>query len=364
MQRNKIYKAYGSEYKEMTIRLLEKAELCNEIKDGARIGIKPNLVTPSPAKFGATTHTEVVAGIIEYLKDHGFSDITIAEGSWVGDKTEEAFEYCGYNELAKKYGVKLLDTQKDDFFEADCSGMKINICSCVKSFDFLINVPVLKGHCQTKITCALKNMKGLIPNTEKRHFHTMGLHQPIAYLNTFIKPDFIVVDHICGDPTFEEGGEPLVRDCVMVAKDPVMVDAYTAKILGYQTEDVPYIGLAEKLGVGSADLSRLHMVTIEGYNTEDIPDIRKIAEINYAVEETESCSACYSMLIAALKKLKEEGILERLDEKVCIGQGYHGKTGKLGVGRCTKLFDYSVEGCPPDETKIYEGLRQYILGKR
>ena len=55
--------------------------------------------------------------------------------------------------------------------------MKLNVCERAANIDFLINVPVLKGHCQTKITCALKNMKGLIPNTEKRHFHAMGLHE-------------------------------------------------------------------------------------------------------------------------------------------------------------------------------------------
>ena len=37
--------------------------------------------------------------------------------------------------------------------------MELNVCERVKEIDFLINVPVLKGHCQTKITCALKNMK-------------------------------------------------------------------------------------------------------------------------------------------------------------------------------------------------------------
>ena len=60
--------------------------------------------------------------------------------------------------------------------------MELEICREAKSLDFLINVPVMKGHCQTKITCALKNMKGLLPNREKRHFHAMGLHKPIAHL--------------------------------------------------------------------------------------------------------------------------------------------------------------------------------------
>ncbi len=83
--------------------------------------------------------------------------------------------------------------------------MQLQICDSALALDFLINVPVLKGHCQTKVTCALKNMKGLIPNKEKRHFHAMGLHKPIAHLNTVLRQDFIVVDNICGDLDFEDG---------------------------------------------------------------------------------------------------------------------------------------------------------------
>ena len=69
---------------------------------------------------------------------------------------------------------------------ADFAGETLQICSCVRDWDYLINVPVLKGHCQTNITCALKNLKGLIPNSEKRRFHTMGLHRPISLLITVI----------------------------------------------------------------------------------------------------------------------------------------------------------------------------------
>ncbi|MCD7885251.1 MAG: DUF362 domain-containing protein, partial [Lachnospiraceae bacterium] len=201
MNRNEILKLYGTDYREMTGKLLEQADLCAllpERKDCC-IGIKPNLVSASDASLGATTHPEIVAGIIEYLQQHGYRNLVIAEGSWVGEKTSDTVQVCGYDRLVQKYGVRFLDTQKDSSFEKDCAGLKLNLCSCVQEFDFLINVPVLKGHCQTKITCALKNMKGLIPNREKRRFHSMGLHDPIAHLNAGIHQDFIVVDHICGD---------------------------------------------------------------------------------------------------------------------------------------------------------------------
>lgn len=357
---NEIIKAYGKDFKGMTKRLLDRASLSDEIKPNSKIGIKPNLVVASPAKFGATTHTEIVTGIIEYLKEHGFNDIVIAEGSWVGDKTAEAFEYCGFNALAKEYGVSIIDTQLDGSHEVDAAGMALNVCDCVDDIDYLINVPVLKGHCQTMMTCALKNMKGLIPNSEKRRFHKLGLHKPIAYLSKAIKPDFIVIDHICGDPDFEEGGSPLVRNCVMVAKDPVLVDAYAANLLGYEPEQIEYIKIAESLKTGSADLSKLHIITLEGENTEDLPDRHKILDVNYAVEEVESCSACYGMLIAALTRLKEEGLLDKLDTKLAIGQGWRDKTGKLGIGNCTKNFESSLKGCPPETDDIYNFLKDYI----
>lgn len=376
MRTNQILKIYGLDYKKMTVSLLEEANLQERIaaaeKQNAgsradkrfRIGIKPNLVSASPASFGATTHPEVVAGIIEYLQSHGYRDIVIAEGSWVGDKTADAFDVCGYEALAKQYGVRLCDAQKEKSHRADCSGLELNLCDCVDEIDFMINVPVLKGHCQTKITCALKNMKGLIPNSEKRRFHSMGLHRPIAHLAFGIRQDFIVVDHICGDLDFEDGGNPVVRNCVMAACDPVLTDAYVCKLLHYKVDDVPYVRLAETLGVGSADLSHAEILTCGAPNgcgeDEELPLARKIVELQDAVEEVESCSACYGYLIPALDRLKEEGLLAKLDCKICIGQGYQGKTGKIGIGRCTKAFEYNVQGCPPTENQIYDFLKDYI----
>ena len=361
MNRNEIWRSYGTDYKEMTKRLLVQSGL-EEMLPGktAKIAVKPNLVTPAPAKFGGTTHPEVVAGIIEFLQERGYGNIVIAEGSWVGDRTAEAFDYCGYNSLAAEYGAELLDMQKQKGVSVDCGGMDLEICRCVKDWDFLINVPVLKGHCQTHITCALKNMKGLIPNTEKRRFHTMGLHKPIAHLNAGIHQDFIVIDHICGDLDFEEGGSPVVRNCVMTACDPVLVDAYVCSLLGYETGDVEYVGLADRLGIGSSDLSDLRLITCEGEPFEDLPEHRHL-DVSYAVDEVDSCSACYGVLIPALDRLREEGLLDRLPAQISIGQGHRGRNGKIGVGNCTAKFDFCIKGCPPKEEEIYTALRELAL---
>ena len=363
MEMQEILAIYGTEYKQMTKTLLQEADLEERILNKeCKIGIKPNLVAPSEASYGATTHSEIVAGIIEYLQERDFSNLVMLESSWVGDKTAEAAEVCGYYELSERYHVPFIDLQKDTYQTYFCQGMELKICDEVKSLDFLINVPVMKGHCQTKITCALKNLKGLIPNCEKRHFHAMGLHEPIAHLAAEIVPDFTVVDSICGDWDFEDGGNPVELNRILAAADPVLCDAYVCHFMGYEVEEVPYIKMAEALGAGDACWEN---VQLRELNTpkqgEYIPKERKVVEVCDAVEEVESCSACYGYLLPALWRLKEEGLLQNLTEKICIGQGYHGKAGKLGVGNCTRGFQNYVKGCPHTEEEIYEFLKNYII---
>ena len=85
---------------------------------------------------------------------------------------------------ANGISVPFIDLQKDSSRRCRAYDMDIRVCEQALALDYLINMPVLKGHCQTGITCALKNAKGLLPNTEKRRFHSLGLHRPIANLNT------------------------------------------------------------------------------------------------------------------------------------------------------------------------------------
>ena len=256
MQNQQIILIHGKNYKQMTKQLLQAAGLADEI--GSRdtpVALKPNLVIGAPASRGATTHPELVAGVLEYLQENGFRDLRVIEGSWVGSRTSEAVQTSGLLDVCRQYRVPFIDLQKDASASYDAKGMQIKVCNEAMRPGFLINMPVLKGHGQTLITCALKNAKGLIPNSEKRRFHALGLHAPIAHLNALIHWEFILVDNICGDLDFEEGGNPVEMDRIFACKDPVLCDSFVCRTMGYQPQDVPYIPMAEALGVGSTDLS-------------------------------------------------------------------------------------------------------------
>lgn len=367
MNRNDIILIHGTDYKQMARSVVEKADLASLIGSrDKKIALKPNILGTMLPEVGATTHTELVCAVIEYLQDNGFSQISIMEGSWVGDNTAKACRLLGYDKISRQYGVPFIDLQKDQSVRVDAKGMKLAVCKTALEADFVINMPVAKGHCQTVITCALKNNKGVIPNSEKRRFHTMGLHKPIAHLNTVVRNDFILVDNICGDLDFEEGGNPIYMNRVLGFRDPVLCDSFICSSFGFSTDEVEYIGIAEKLGVGCSDLSQSNLIKI-GKTTDAklIPDsyrprsrVRKLAS---CVEPDNPCSACYGQLIYALNRLDEEGELGGHTQKIVIGQGYHckeGERGKIGIGGCTHAFEVSLGGCPPKSVDIYNFLKE------
>lgn len=360
--KNGIRIVYGDNPREMVKKLLETIKPEEEIDKNALIGIKPNLVVPKPSSSGATTSPEIVAGVIEYLKSKGRDNIAIIEGSWVGARTWEAFKVCGYEDLSKKYNVPLIDLQKDKYKAYEINGLKIDICDYVAKVDYLINIPVLKGHCQTNMTCALKNMKGCIPNTEKRKFHTMGLHKPIAYLNKLIKQSLIIVDGMNGDLNFEEGGNPVQMNRIIAGKDPVLIDAYAANLMGFHIEEVPYIVMAERIGAGTADLENADIIELnKDEGSRKLTTSRRVQQLSRHIVEDSACSACYGSLIYALERLDEKGLLHKLKGKLYIGQGFKNKQyDGIGIGACTSGFEKCVKGCPPKARDIVEYLESLI----
>lgn len=355
-----IYINYGTDLVAMTMELLERAGIASRLSPGMKVVLKPNLVVARPASEGATTHPEIAEGVIRFLQDCGVGDITIAEGSWVGASTKQAFPACGYADLAARYGVTLLDTKSDRAVTVESHGFKLQICESALNADYLINLPVLKAHCQTDITCCLKNLKGCIPDSEKRRYHTMGLHEPIAALAAALRPSLNIVDSICGDLTFEEGGTPVQQDRLLLCEDGLLADSYGAMLLGYRPEEIEYLNFARRWGVGKdgggffseeTELVELNADNRPAFSPEADRTAKRLGEM---VEADSACSACYGALLFALHKLGRRS----LPDKIKIGQGFRGRQcGGVGIGACTAGCERHLEGCPPKAIDIVEFLK-------
>ena len=353
---------YGSDITKNTYDTLAASDIGTYLNAGFAVSLKPNLVVPGPASNGAVTHPEVVEGVVLYLKDFGIKSIKIIESSWVGDSTKRAFKYCGYEELAQKYSIPLIDLKTDSCTVFKHSGYEIKVCNEALDTDFLINLPVLKAHCQTRLTCCMKNLKGCIPDSEKRRFHTLGIHKPVAALSALIKTGYCVVDGICGDLTFEEGGNPVQSNRIIAGRDPLTVDSYCAELIGYHPDDIEYLAFGKKIGVGkyySRDTKIIELNT-ENKSTANMHGSYTADRYRGLINEDAACSACYSSLIYAIHRLGGRVRADKTtgDGKINIGQGFKGKTGKgIGIGSCTQGFSKCVKGCPPKATDIIDVLK-------
>ncbi len=356
---SKIYQIYGQDAHDMTLRLLEASEAVRLVPDGGSVALKPNLVIAGTPESGATTHPGVLSGCIQYFRDHGVRDISVIEGSWVGDETMRAMRTAGYHKVCEQYGVPFYDLKKDKTRSVKTAIGSIDICARALNAGLLVDLPVLKGHCQTVMTCALKNLKGCLPDREKRHFHAMGLQKPIAALGAVLKPRLIVVDSICGDLDFEEGGTPVQTNRMYLGTDAVQLDAYGCALMGLNLDEVPYIELAEQYGGGST-----------AWSDEDIVELNKpsdaavyprpsgtVARLTRNVHENQACSACFAALVRALHATGcGQG------EDIYIGQGWQGKElNGLGIGRCCRGAETCVMGCPPTAEVIAQALQNKPL---
>lgn len=356
---SRIYEIYGSDAHEMTLSLLRAADAAAMIPTGASIALKPNLVLAASPEDGATTHPGVLSGCIEYLQNAGFSDICVMEGSWVGDRTDRAMKTCGYDRVCEKYGVPFYDLKKEKTRQVQTPLRPMEITCPALDADFLIDLPVLKGHCQTVMTCALKNLKGCLPDREKRRFHADGLIKPIAALAATLKPKLVIVDSICGDLNFEEGGNPVTTNRMLLGTDPVQIDAYGCRLLGLDLDDVPYIRLAETWGAGSTEIGADDIVTLNepAAGAAYPAPSGLVKRLTRGVQADNACSACYAALVRALYQAQEEGTAVR--RELVIGQGWRGKNpDALGVGNCCLGAAACVKGCPPTAADILEALQR------
>lgn len=350
---SKIYEIFGTDAHTMTYALMERAQIAAAIPSGADVALKPNLVVSAPPETGATTHDGVLSGAIEYLRDHGVKDISIIEGSWVGARTNQSFHAARYDAVSKKYGVPLYDLKGDRTRTVKTALRPMEICCRALDAGYLINLPVLKGHCQTAMTCSLKNCKGCLPDKEKRRFHAEGLMEPIAALAAALRPDLTIVDSICGDLNFEEGGNPVPTGRMMLGTDMVQLDTYGCRLMGLDPEYVPYIGLAERWGAGSSALEPGDLIRLN--EPSDAAGYPKpsglVANLTRNVQANNACSACYASLVRALYH-------SRSREAIAIGQGWKGVPfDGLGVGSCCNCAQRQVKGCPPSAEDILQALQ-------
>jgi len=130
--------------------------------------------------------------------------------------------------------------------------------------DVVINVPILKHHWGTGLTMAMKNIMGVV--WDRGFFHSNNLHQCIADLSLYRKPDLNVIDaYTIMTDNGPRGGSiqdtKIIKNQIL-SRDIVSADAAGAKIFGMEPEEIDYIRIAHEMKIGTKNLKDLNIARI------------------------------------------------------------------------------------------------------
>ncbi len=334
---------------------------------GDSVLLKPNLVVDKPSSSGATTDPRVVAAVADLVLERRPASVLVAESAGLGFDTGRAYQVSGVDRVCEERGIPFIDLRGQPTAKVPVGGAVLDEVAVYRQaleHSVIVDLPVLKAHCQTRVTLGIKNVKGLIPDREKRRFHAQGLHRAIADLATVIRPAFTLIDGICGDLTFEEGGTPVRMNTLVAGRNTLAVDLVAASLLGYAADEVSYLQRCIDLGLGPRSLDQVQVTHTEGPG-RGIPRRDELQARNRSllssfpvrVEEAGACSTCLGALIHALQRCGDRGHTVR--GTIRLGQNLSGPSAMadLRVGACAKgSHGRHVPGCPPRAADILRAL--------
>jgi uncharacterized protein (DUF362 family) len=283
----------------------------------SKVLLKPNAGAVVESGEPRNTDPRIIEAMIMLLQELGVNDILVGESSIVGIDTMTAFRSMGIDAIAERSKVQLIDLKKLPFKEKIVPDpfilSSIKISSLVDEVDAIINLPKLKTGLAVPVSLGLKNLKGFLPDAEKKRFHHTHLSKAIADLAQIVKPHLTIIDGI----TASELYEPKETNILFAGSDVLAVDAVAARAVDLNPAEIEYMALAEEAGVGTIDLEHVQVVGRSLYETH--VDLKKGPNQSKAyidlfpevkIIDGEACSGCVGVVYMGLKFAKERGTLE------------------------------------------------------
>lgn len=250
-----------------------------------RVVIKPNNVAID--KPLCATHAGCLEGILEFLESIGKLENAVIAESAANGPTLDGFTNYGYDALAKKYAVKLVDLDQEEveqvhvFDEKDFRPHPVRMSKLLlDQNNFVISAAKMKTHDRIVATLSLKNIilgapikdlgfrwgKGAKPGAKN--------DKPIVHGNSFralnynlfdlsrrLRPHLAVIDGYDGMEGNGPVGGTLVehRVCV-VSPDWLAADRVAVELMGIDYAKVGYLNYCAEAGLGEGDLQKIEIL--------------------------------------------------------------------------------------------------------
>ncbi len=218
---------------------------------GKRILLKPNLVETNRGETHINTNPAVVVAVAEALRRLDAANIIVAEGQGHRRDSMLVLDESGMGRALRASGLEFVDLNHDDFAIVPNAGTetslkKLYLPRTLLEADWVVSLPKLKTHHWAGVTCAMKNLFGVMPGAvygwPKNVLHHQGIPESILDINATVKPALAIVDGIVG----MEGdgpimGTPKTAGCIIMGRNLPAVDATATRVMGLNPYGVAYL---------------------------------------------------------------------------------------------------------------------------
>jgi uncharacterized protein (DUF362 family) len=222
---------------------------------GDVVVVKPNIGWDRMPIHAANTNPDVVAAVVRLAYEAGAKKVVVADGSC--NDPNRCFQRSGIWRAAYALGADVVLPQEHRFRTMRLKGDVLDewpIFTTLVDADKVINVPVAKHHNLAKYTAAMKNWYGVLGGRRNR------LHQnidtSIADLATFMRPTLVVVDAwrvlVRNGPQGGNIDDAKDMHTVIASVDQVAADAFGCTLIGQKRENLAYLAMGEKRGLGTS----------------------------------------------------------------------------------------------------------------
>jgi len=252
---------------------LLKGEIISGLRGAKNIVVKPNCTVDSNKL--ACTSVEALDALLGFIKPYARSQITLAEGTGMGD-TLTAFKNYGYNHLQEKYDLAFVDLNKDESESVELIDQKgktwnAEMAKTILHSDYLISITPPKTHNEVVYTGAIKNVAvgsllgsseniiGAVTGRIGRMFGTIKNNKPMIHqgfhgtneniVRLFNKTPLklAVVDGY----EAMEGDGPINGDMMpshwaIASSDPLAADWLALQLMAIDVKDVGYISMIDE----------------------------------------------------------------------------------------------------------------------
>lgn len=348
------------------------------VAPGDRVLIKPNNIISNYVR-GTITSAEVLAVLAMLVKEAGGKPV-IGENNLAYDPTSPNFEKsCGkhYHDALMRVGlekeVPLVDLMKDEMVQVEIPNARVfntaMIARTALDVDKIVDVPVLKTHDQTQVTLGIKNLKGVLPASEKKRSHAESVEKAIVDLCSFLKPALVVVDGLIGaegmGPT---GGDPVKMDLIIAGTNALATDIVAASVMGFRMEQVKFLKYAVESGLGPGGPDEIEVLgrPIEAVSrpfvTAQSVVLEQYKEMGIEVIGHNACSGCWAEFRHIYYSLgKQKDMLKGLTFVLGKVEELPALDRPIILGRCAQaVADRGVflPGCPPHHDDIEKAARE------